>query len=367
MRAALSAQYNLDTEKSYRKIGLLGASLTHQFINHKTQEPTGYSYYLNMLLKSIYPNNYKLRKFTYPGSRFEFGGWFHCKDILDFRPDLLLLEFSVEDGSQKIILGQRQRDYVHFFHILMQHNIFFGCLLLDHALVDPKQNSLILDICEKMKIPAQFVHQKHIESEQVRFEGVHTNAASSKSLLSAWKPFISNMLRLSHSKLSWSAHSLRLSENLGPPNLQYFSVHPICSNEEGVAATDFQIDVTFDSDGSESVDFAIALLSLIGPHSSNISVESLDCSLQNDETTTSLFDQHCYYVRHAIKILALGSTNASSHAMLKFHATNEPPNKSILKKPVQVGASYPLSLVFRKDSRLMFRSSQKVRSCIVTI
>lgn len=355
------------SRSEHLKVALLGASLTQQYISHKTKEPTGYSYFLDDLLKSLYQKNYELKKFAYPGSRFELGAWLHYEAILDFNPDLLLLEISIEDCSQRISIGQRQRDYVHFFQGLMKRKILIGCLLLDHELSDPMLNNLILDICDHMKIPVQLVHQKDVETEDSRFEGVHTNSESAQLLFNAWKPFILNMLKLAHSTISWSDRCFHLSDRLGPPRLQYSHAKSFCSFEESVSVTSLRADFTFDASEAESVSFAVALLSLIGPHSSNLDATADGCDLKDNISKVSLFDKHCYYVRPAIKLLVLGTSTASPRASLIFRSEQDSPDTSILKKQPELNPSYPFSLLINSKSRLLVRSSHKLQSCVVTV
>ena len=170
------------------KVAFLGASLTAQHINHKDKKPTGYCYFLEKYLCSSGISD--VRRFTYPGARFEFGAWINLDKIIEYKPDCIFLELCVEDGSNKNQLGERLKDYYFFLRKLVEEDICPALLLIkvDDASADVAK--ALKNLTRKINIPACEASKEVIENMSGKFNGVHTTTLSAALLANEWKDFI---------------------------------------------------------------------------------------------------------------------------------------------------------------------------------
>ena len=87
---------------------------------------------------------------------------------------------------------------------------------------------------------------------------------------------------------------------------------------------------------------ALALLTHQGPDSGQLRVVVTTAGRENDCTCVNLFDQHCYYYRLSVILLATGLPAGRHTAHVTLLTT--PPTRAVAKRPLQPTVAGPLRL-----------------------
>lgn len=337
-----------------KKVAFLGASLTGQYIHHLDKKPTGYFFFLQ---KYLHDEGFSVKRFTYPGSRFEFGAWMNLSSILEYRPDCIFLELCVEDYSQKIKFGERSRDYYYFFRHILESGIAIGLLMIDLDKGSFNTLNAIQKIAEKLKLPYSIASKSQIKEMHGEFRGVHTTTLSAALLAAEWKSFIFQTIEQAPVTLSRCLEHCNHFQ-LSPPTFSHFhSINLGCSEKADIKKVDLLIDSI--SLAEKDADYAIALQSIIGPHSSSIKVIA-SCQ-QNSrlfhDSISEIRDKYCHYEREAIKYI--------DNVKIRYQENVD----TILIKLVPLGREYTEKscLIFNQSSRILIRSTNPVKSIISSL
>lgn len=103
------------------KLAFIGASVTAQGTHHQSGEITGYR---EILSKKIIENLAfdTIRSFTHSGNRMSDGGLINLIEIINFKPDICIIEPLIEDKSRgdKVLI----EEIYFFYEALLEHNYF---------------------------------------------------------------------------------------------------------------------------------------------------------------------------------------------------------------------------------------------------
>ncbi len=157
------------------KIGVLGASVSHQTIHHVTKEITGYVEVLRRNFAEQLGVT-EIRQFTYEGNRLSDGGLIRLEEVVAYQPDICLFEPLIEDGSRGKNSLLVEKRYVYMS--LLEANILPVTLLLPEPFGRPACNiphyNQFIAISRQYGLPIIEVDIAGLSDLEAKFRCVHT-------------------------------------------------------------------------------------------------------------------------------------------------------------------------------------------------
>ena len=158
-------------------IGVLGASLSAQTVNHKTGELTGYVEALRRSYADalgVVPEN--IQQFAYGGNRLSDAGLILLDEVIDAKPDICILEPVVEDVSRGREITSA--DFLYVIRKLTENGIlpivFRVPLPLETNVASSDRYVLSGEICERYAIPLITSDLSKAIEAGMEFNGLHT-------------------------------------------------------------------------------------------------------------------------------------------------------------------------------------------------
>lgn len=163
------------------KIAVFGASTSAQSVAHKTGEVTGYVEVLRRQFQKRLRAT-AIQQFCYPGNRLSDGGLVRIQDLLDWKPDLCIVEPLVEDYSRGRLAS---RDEILFIYDrLLSADILPVTFLLPYPArrtVDKWAGyKVVNEVCTSLGLPVIRVDLTGVEDMDAKFAGVHTTLAGAE-------------------------------------------------------------------------------------------------------------------------------------------------------------------------------------------
>ena len=161
------------------KIAVFGASLSHQANSFTTGEPLGYAEFLRREHQKELGVS-EITQLSYSGNRLGDGGLARIFDVVDYQPDICIMEMIVEDESRG--LAASRQDYLFVIDQLIA-NAILPVLFIppwpSHNAIT-RAATLLPELGAKHGIPVIQFSLPAGTDTKAYFNGVHTNAPGGK-------------------------------------------------------------------------------------------------------------------------------------------------------------------------------------------
>jgi lysophospholipase L1-like esterase len=342
-----------------KKVAFLGASVTAQSSARETGEMTGYV----EAFREIHAAGLELEEvivYAYPGNRLTDAGLILAQEILPQKPDIVILELTIEDRSRGSDFDER-----HLTH-LTQIFIKSGTIVIFFAMPKPDRDDpeedlaceMIRRFAETANLPfcAAYLPPGSKRSDYYR-DGVHTNVNGALFYADVLARFLKELMEKHSSKNRFKLLIRRLyyifKENVS--NFIFFprqsNLDACCFQMNSIAVSqsgDFKTIVIRNHTPKQSGG-SIRLIQRqeIGNHSPVVDVEVLTSSGEWKTHQISIWDPYCHYTRHSFvtlvkvdqhdfkKILIKVSSTLPNYATCRRHNDNTPSHGNLCMRSDQ--------------------------------
>jgi hypothetical protein len=307
------------------KIAIFGASVSAQHVSSGVA--VGYAEFLRRNHMANLGAT-EIVQFAYPGNRLADGGMIRIRDVVDYAPDVCIVEPIIEDRSR----GQdaSASDLLYVYDTLVRSGILPVTLLLPWP---PEYRAYpiyaqIQRLCENYQLPRiEFDIPVGFDTE-AGFDNVHTRPIGG----SFYADEISKGLRAIGDPAAAVTASRRNWPSLTDlPKLSSCTLPPL----EEVR----RIDLDIVPHGPGELQFRLIQPQRIGPFSPQLDV-TIEDSMGGtiSKARTCVWDQYCHYMRESCVSLAAGATTAARFRVT-IAVSAEPPNRESCRRE---GIGWPL-------------------------
>lgn len=321
---------------AHENIAVLGASLSAQTVNHKTDELTGYVEAFRRRCKeelALPPECVK--QFAYGGNRLSDAGLIRLEDVIEAKPSVCIVEPIVEDVSRGSEAGETE--YLYVFKKLIENNIlpvvFCVPLPLNDEVTKSQRYKACKKLCDQYQIPSLSVDLTRAVESGIVFEGLHTKCESAAFVANALFEFVRALPIKQSLKRLQSLKSLPLSTY----TFKRIDTEQICRWRS--------LQFTFNVD--KPFRLKVIQRQNIGPFSPVLKISTIDPKT-NAVTATrkvSVWDRYCYYQRSSFVILC-DIELAELHGVVKLEVVDDDPD---YRKCSKFNGTWPLADERRLD------------------
>jgi hypothetical protein len=289
------------------KIVFIGASVTAQGINHKTQEIVGYTEILSEKLRDNL-NFDVVRNFSYPGNRLSDAGLVKLQEVIEAKPDICLVEPLIEDSTRGVEATINEMYY--FYTTLLMNNIYPVTVFLPNPKSGHCRDWINYDnlknINTELNIPIiELEFQAPIDSTYVN--GVHT---TNKGAILYGEEIYNQFYSIVKNGIPKCEHPKKTRDNVFVTRIAGSSNNEILLGK-----------VFLQGQGNVKV----VQKSKIGPRTPVLKY-TVNYKSVSTENEVCLWDPYCHYVRGAYSILLPKITLLNSPLELMFSISNTLPD-----------------------------------------
>lgn len=306
------------------KIAIFGASVSAQTVRRDTGLPVGYAEFLRREHMQDLGAT-AINQLPYSGSRLADGGMIRLMDILDYKPDICIVEPIVEDKSRG--LEAVRADYVFVYSSMIEAGILPVTLLQPWPLENRTLNAykIVSKLCKDWGLPTiEFDLPEGISTADY-FEGVHTKELGGRLYARAIAEGIrligSPAVALIKAKAHYNASENRF-------------VATKCPVGERKSFRRLVIDVTSEAVGA--VNFRLLQFQDIGTFSPvfKASLQSTKGKLLGRPNIISVWDPYCHYTRQSFVLLA-ADTSPVPRFRIGVEVIDQAPNYATVRHAVE--------------------------------
>jgi hypothetical protein len=332
------------------KFAFIGASVTAQGIHHESKVVTGYREFLSKRIVNNLGFD-DIRSFTHGGNRMSDGGLLNLVEIINFKPDICLVEPLIEDAAR----GEKSSNKeIHFFYeTLLEYNIFPITVFLPdpskgHCKDWVNYENYKSIIFEKGLPLIEDIHLPSVEDRKSYFRGVHTTTKGAE--------LYSNKIYNHLVKIIDSNHSNHENVEIRTTKLYVMKLSGVDSNN--LLEKEFTL---IPIGNNFYVQIKIIQLSKIGSYS-----PVLEYTISNDSGdilsgNTSIWDPYCHYERKSFSILLPRTNIGKGKVYLKLSlSSNSPSYDKCHRKSIKWPEKNELRLNPLDDAYMISNSKLKI-------